>query len=101
MEHVQTPPSCRAGGSARFTQTLRDSPAKPPFITLIEYGPDCLEERKDVDSDELLPHLNNELVTWINIDGLGDLSVLRILGNASTSIRWPWKTSLIRASGPR
>ena len=30
--------------------------------------------------DELLPHLNNELVTWINIDGLGDLSVLRILG---------------------
>ncbi len=57
-----------------------DSPAKPPLITLIEYGPDYLEERKDVDSDELLPHLNNELVTWINIDGLGDLNILRILG---------------------
>src|SRR5215813_10813050 len=52
----------------------------PPVITLIEYGPDCLEERKDVGCDELLPHLDNELVTWINIDGLGDLSVLRILG---------------------
>ena len=51
-----------------------------PIITLIEYGPDCLEERKDVECDELLVHLNNELVTWINIDGLGDLSVLRILG---------------------
>jgi magnesium transporter len=57
-----------------------DSPSEPPLITLIEYGPDCLEERKDVGCDELLPHLNNELVTWINIDGLGDLSVLRILG---------------------
>ncbi len=53
---------------------------EPPLITLIEYGPDCLEERKEVSCDELLPHLNNELVTWINIDGLGDLSVLRILG---------------------
>jgi magnesium transporter len=57
-----------------------DSPSVPPLITLIEYGPDCLEERKNVGCDELLPHLNNELVTWINIDGLGDLSVLRILG---------------------
>lgn len=52
----------------------------PPVITLIEYGPDCLEERVDVDCEELLPHLSNELVTWINIDGLGDLSILRTLG---------------------
>jgi magnesium transporter len=58
----------------------QDSPQEAPVITLIEYGPDCLEERKDVDCDELLRHLNNELVTWINIDGLGDLTVLRILG---------------------
>lgn len=53
---------------------------KAPIITLIEYGPDSLEERGDVGCDELLPHLNNELVTWINIDGLGDLTVLRTLG---------------------
>ena len=58
----------------------QDSPQEAPVITLIEYGPDCLEEKSDVDCDELLRHLNNELVTWINIDGLGDLSVLRILG---------------------
>ncbi len=58
----------------------KDAPNEPPVITLIEYGPDCLEERKDASCEELLPHLNNELVTWINIDGLGDLSVLRTLG---------------------
>ena len=32
------------------------------------------------DSRELLSHLNNELVTWINIDGLGDVEILRMLG---------------------
>lgn len=58
----------------------RDAPNERPIITLIEYGPDHLEERKDASCDELLPHLNNELVTWINIDGLGDLSILRALG---------------------
>ncbi len=57
-----------------------DASQEAPIITLIEYGPDCLEERKDVGCDELLRHLNNELVTWINIDGLGDLTVLRALG---------------------
>ena len=47
---------------------------------MIEYGPDCLEERVDVGCEELLPHLSNDLVTWINIDGLSDLTVLRTLG---------------------
>jgi magnesium transporter len=68
------------GEAPGLLKLSKDSPKEPPVITLIEYGPDCLEERKDVGCDELLVHLNNELVTWINIDGLGDLSVLRILG---------------------
>ena len=57
-----------------------DAVNEPPVITLIEYGPDCLEERRGVACEELLTHLNNDLVTWINIDGLRDLSVLRTLG---------------------
>ena len=80
------------GEAPGLLKLSQDSPKEPPIITLIEYGPDCLEERKDVSSDELLPHLNNELVTWINIDGLGDLSVLRILGSVSICTLWPWKT---------
>ncbi len=54
--------------------------SEPPVITLIEYGPDGLEERRGVECEELLNHLDNDLVTWINIDGLGDLTVLRTLG---------------------
>jgi magnesium transporter len=68
------------GESPGVLKLSQDSPQEAPLITLIEYGPDCLDERKDVDCDELLGHLDNELVTWINIDGLGDLTILRILG---------------------
>lgn len=73
--HVTVP-----GEAPGLLKLSKDAPNEPPLITLIEYGPDTLEERKVAVCDELLPHLNNELVTWINIDGLGDLSVLRILG---------------------
>lgn len=68
------------GESPGLLKLSQDVSRKPPVITMIEYGPDCLEERRDVGCEELLPHLNNELVTWINIDGLGDLSVLQTLG---------------------
>ena len=58
----------------------KGSSTEPPVITLIEYDGACLEERVINDTDELLAHLSNERVTWINIDGLGDTSVLRLLG---------------------
>ena len=83
LQHIPIPDAdfaCLGGEAPGLLKLSQDSPNEPPIITLIEYGPDCLEERKDVSCDELLPHLSNELVTWINIDGLGDLSVLRILG---------------------
>lgn len=53
----------------------------PPVISLIEYDREHLEERTITNKEELLPLLDNQRVTWINIDGLGDIDVLRILGN--------------------
>jgi magnesium transporter len=58
----------------------REASTRPPVITLIEYDAEFLEERVISDTNELLPRLNNERVTWINIDGLGDINVLRVLG---------------------
>jgi magnesium transporter len=52
----------------------------PPLITLIEYDRAHLEERTITNKEELLPHLDNQRITWINIDGLGDIDVLRTLG---------------------
>jgi magnesium transporter len=53
---------------------------RKPVITLIEYDRTHLEERLIEDRQELLSHLDNQRVTWINIDGLGDIDVLRLLG---------------------
>jgi magnesium transporter len=52
----------------------------PPVITLIEYDRDNLEERTVANKEELLPYLDNQRITWVNIDGLGDIDVLRTLG---------------------
>jgi magnesium transporter len=68
------------GEAPGLLKLSQDTPKTPPIITMIEYGPDYLEERVDVGCEELLPHLNNDLVTWINIDGLSYLTVLRTLG---------------------
>ena len=60
---------------------LRQEPPKiASVITLIDYDQTHLEERVISEPSELLGHLDNKRVTWINIDGLGDLDVLRVLG---------------------
>src|SRR3954462_4623203 len=53
---------------------------RKPVIKLIEYDRARLEERTIDEAGELLSHLDNQQVTWINIDGLGDIEVLRSLG---------------------
>ena len=54
---------------------------RKPVITLIEYDRANMEERVIDDTAELLSHFDNQRVTWINIDGLGDIDVLRTLGS--------------------
>src|SRR3954463_2736599 len=54
---------------------------RKPVIKLIEYDRARLEERTIDDTSELLSHLDNQRVTWINIDGLGDIEILRTLGS--------------------
>jgi magnesium transporter len=68
-------------GESPGTLRSRDETVRrKPVITLIEYDRTHLEQRVIEDRQELLAHLNNERVTWINIDGLGDIEVLRTLG---------------------
>jgi magnesium transporter len=69
-------------GESPGTLRLRDEVVRrKPVITLIEYDRAYLEERVTEDREELLSHLDNQRVTWINIDGLGDIEVLRVLGS--------------------
>ena len=64
-------------GALRLQQ---EPPKIASVITLIDYDQTHLEERVISEPSELLGHLDNKRVTWINIDGLGDLDVLRVLG---------------------
>ncbi len=59
---------------------LVDGKAVAPKITLIEYDRTSLEEREITDIGVLAEHLDNRKVTWINVDGLGDVETLRALG---------------------
>ena len=68
-------------GESPGTLRARDEPVRrKPVITLIEYDRTHLEKRVIEDREELLAHLDNQRVTWINIDGLGDIEILRTLG---------------------
>ncbi len=59
---------------------LVDGQAVPPKIQIIEYDNDDLQEREIASLDQLPQHLDSRKVTWINIDGLGDVEAFRKLG---------------------
>jgi magnesium transporter len=65
---------------ATLVPHLVDGKSQKPRVTIIEYDKDYLEERQITDLTELASHLDNQKVTWINIDGLGDVEALKILG---------------------
>ena len=73
--------------------------AHPSVITLIEFDRTHLEERTIKNKDELLPYMDNQRVTWINIDGLGDIDVLKTLG--STFNLHPLALEDVLATGQR
>lgn len=61
--------------------TLNADPlAPPPRITVIAYSPDKVVEKELHRPDEILAYLGHYPVTWINVDGLGDVAVLKRLG---------------------
>ena len=65
---------------ATLVPHLVDGQGRKPGVQIIEYDRDHLVEREVTDFAELAGHLDNHRVTWINIDGLGDVEALTILG---------------------
>jgi magnesium transporter len=61
--------------------TLCIDPAAPrPVLELIAYGKDTLVERTIDDLDPLEEFLGKEAITWLNVDGLGDVALVRAIG---------------------
>jgi magnesium transporter len=55
---------------------------KPPVITLIRYGGDSIFEGEFDTFEGLMQSYDPSMVNWINVDGLGDVELLRKLGDA-------------------
>jgi magnesium transporter len=50
-----------------------------PVVSLIQYDAHSFEERSIGSIDELVPCLESQKISWINIDGLGDVQFFRQL----------------------
>ena len=72
--------SAPGSSPATLIPHLVDGKVVRPTIHLIEYEKDHFEEREITDLAELGPQLHRRGVTWINIDGLGDVEALKIIG---------------------
>jgi len=59
---------------------LVDGQTRKPGIQIIEYDKDSLEERDITSLEEFAGHFESRKITWINIDGLGDVEALTFLG---------------------
>jgi len=57
-----------------------DAPAGRPRITLFEYDATELREIEIADITEVFPCRDNAKVSWINVDGLTDVELIRRLG---------------------
>lgn len=65
---------------ATLTPHLIDGKGRKPRITLVQYDEATLEEREIADATELLSCFGNEKISWINIEGLGDVDALQLMG---------------------
>ncbi len=73
--HERRPPPGTAPGTLSV-----DPAAPPPVMQVIAYGPDGLVEQAVSDLAALPPLLARYPVTWLNVDGLGDVATIRRLG---------------------
>src|ERR1700749_3967618 len=77
MEKLRYPPP----GTAPATLIVPpESQGRNPGVSLTEYDAPSIEERKIETIDDLLPCLDNDKVSWINVDGLGDPEFFQRLG---------------------
>lgn len=65
---------------ATLSPHLVDGQTRKPAIQIIEYDKDSLVEHDVTDLAELAARFDSRKVTWINIDGLGDVEALTFLG---------------------
>lgn len=59
---------------------LPDMTAPSAQMSVIGYGPDGCDERAITDVAEIMPFVEKWPVTWVNVDGLGDATIVQAIG---------------------
>jgi magnesium transporter len=60
-------------------------------MSVIDYSKEVLEERQIQSLDEILKYRERDSVTWVIIEGLANVGIVKRLENCSGYIRWCWK----------
>jgi magnesium transporter len=71
----RTPPGAPPG------TLIVDSEAPQPVIRVMAYGPQAFTDQEVVDPHGVRDFLNKWPVTWVNVEGLGNVETLRTLGS--------------------
>ena len=70
-----------APGTAPGTLRARDDPRTTTVrVTVMDYSPEHLTEREVEQVEDLFPYRDSPSVTWINVEGLSDISLLETIG---------------------
>ena len=70
----RTPPGAPPG------TLIVDPAAPPPVIHVMAYGPQAITEQEVVDPHGVRDFLDQWPVTWVNVEGLGNVETIRTLG---------------------
>ncbi len=70
----------KPGTSPGTLRAPEDGDTGPVKVTIIDYGPDCFEERQVAEVEECFPYRDKPTVTWINVEGLSDIGLIEKLG---------------------
>jgi len=71
--------SAPGSSPATLVPHLVNGVAQRAKIHVIEYDADQLQEKEFTEIDEVISRLDRDKITWINVDGLGDLPALEAL----------------------
>ena len=60
---------------------IGETPDEAVSIELIKYNQDTVEEQRFTTVDECLPHLEGSGITWVNVEGVHNVDIIRHLGD--------------------
>ena len=72
--------SVKAGMPPGSLVHIGETPAQAVSIELIGYDPATFEEQRFQTVDDCLPHLERPGITWVNVEGVHDVEIIRHLG---------------------